>query len=443
MTQREIKLGVFLMGAGHHIAAWRHPSSPADAYEDIDFYINVAQTAERGKLDLVFISDALSLTPLSHPSELVRFEPTTLIAALSIVTKQIGLAATVSTTYNEPYHVARKFASIDQLNKGRTAWNIVTSYYEEEAKNFGYDSHPNHGDRYKKADEFVKVVKQLWHSWEDGALIRDKERGIYFDQSKLKTINHQGHYFKVKGPLNASRSKQGQPVLIQAGSSSDGMDFASKHAEIVFTAQPSIEKAQQFYAQIKAKAQLHGRQSDDLYIMPGVAPIVGKTKAEALDKFQRIQELISPEVGLAFLSEYLGGIDLSKYPLDGYLPEDIPETNGNKSRRELIIELARKEKLTIKQLYQKVAGARGHWMIFGTAEEIADQLEEWFNAYAADGFNLMFPYYPQLLEQFVDEVIPILQQRGLYKRDYQGDTLREHFKIQIKGNNSNKKISFV
>lgn len=431
MTERQMKLGVFLMGAGHHIAAWRNPETPADAYEDIDFYIHVAQTAERGKLDLLFVSDALSLTPLSHPSELVRFEPTTLISALAVATRKIGLAATVSTTYNEPYHVARKFASIDHLSKGRAAWNIVTSYYEEEAANFGKERHPEHGERYKRADEFVEVVQKLWNSWEEDALVRDKERGIYFDPAKLHAINHRGKYFQVKGPLNASRPVQGQPVLIQAGSSPDGMKFAGKYAEIVFTAQQNLEDARKFYREIKTLARQHGRAEDDLHVMPGVAPIIGKNREDALAKYEQLQALIPADIGLAFLSDYLGGIDFSKFDLDGPLPERIPETNGNQSRRALIIELARREKLTIRQLYQRIAGARGHRMIFGSPEEIADQLEDWFRQRAADGYNLMFPYFPGLLEEFVDKVIPILQSRGLFRTAYTGSTLREHLRLKV------------
>lgn len=429
--QRQLKLGVFLMGAGHHIAAWRNPGTPPDAYEDIEFYRRVAQTAEAGKLDMLFVSDALSLTPLSHPSELVRFEPTTLISALAMLTSRIGLAATVSTTYNEPYHVARKFASIDHLSKGRSAWNIVTSYYELEAANFGLSRHPDHNERYKRADEFVRVTQKLWSSWEPDALVRDQEKGIYFDPGKLHTIEHEGEFYRVRGPLNASRPVQGTPVLIQAGSSADGMAFAAKHAEVIFTAQQTLEQAQRFYAGIKSQAGAYGRNPANIHILPGVSPVIGKTAADAQRRYQQIQELIPREVGLAFLSDYLGGIDFSAYDLDGPLPEQIPDTNGNQSRRELIIELARRERLTIRQLYQRIAGSRGHRMIFGSPQEIADQLQAWFDRQAADGYNLMFPYYPQLLEEFVEDVVPILQARGLFRDDYTGTTLRDHLELPV------------
>lgn len=431
MAQRTMKLGVFLMGAGHHIAAWRNPGTPADAYEDIEFYRRAAQSAEAGKLDMLFVSDALSLTPLSHPSELVRFEPTTLISALAMLTSKIGLAATVSTTYNEPYHVARKLASIDHLSKGRSAWNIVTSYYEQEAANFGLDKHPEHGERYKRANEFVDVVKKLWSSWEPNALVRDQVNGIYFDPDKLHAIDHTGPFYQVRGPLNTSRPVQGTPVLIQAGSSADGMSFAAKHAEVIFTAQQTLEKAQQFYASIKSEAALHGRSPGHVHILPGISPVIGKSVSDAVNRYQRVQELISPEVGLAFLSDYLGDIDFTPYDLDGPLPDKIPETNGNQSRRELIIDLARREQLTIRQLYQRIAGSRGHRMIFGSPEEIADQMEQWFNQQAADGYNLLFPFYPQLLEEFVEDVIPILQKRGLFRQDYTGHTLRDHLELPV------------
>lgn len=426
MSERKMSLGVFLMGAGHHIAAWRHPNTPHNGYENIDFYKQLAKISERGKLDMLFISDALSLTEKSHPSELVRFEPLTLISALSAVTEKIGLVATASTTYSDPYNLARKFASVDHLSKGRAAWNIVTSYYENDALNFSLPAHPEHDERYEIADEFVDVVKKLWNSWEDDALVRDKEAGIYFDKNKLHTTDHVGKYFSVKGPLNASRPIQGHPVLVQAGSSPRGKAFAAKTAEVIFTAQQTLAEAQAFYRDIKQAAKDLGRNPDHIKVLPGVSPIVGRTEEEARQKYEELQELIPEEIGLAFLSDYLGGLDLSQYDLDRELPEEIPPTNGNQSRRELIIELARREKLTIRQLYKRVAGARGHRLIFGSPEQIADQMQEWFDNEAADGFNLLIPYYPTLFEDFIDMVIPVLQERGLFRKEYEGNHLRDH-----------------
>lgn len=436
---KQMSLGLFLMGTGHHIASWRHKNVPADGSEDIRFFQNLASIAERGKFDMLFLSDGLSFNGLSHPAELVRFEPFTLLGYLSAVTTQIGLAATASTTYNEPFHIARKFSSLDHLNDGRTAWNVVTSYYESEAGNFNRDNHLDHSVRYDKAFEFVEVVKGLWDSWEEDALVRNKETGVYFDNEKLHALNHKGNYFSVEGPLNSSRSPQGRPVIIQAGSSDAGTSLAAKTADVIFTAQQTLEEAQAFYAMVKNKAIEYGRLPDQIKIMPGVSPIVGRTEKEAREKYQQLQELIVPEIGLAFLSDYLGGLDFSNYSLDDRLPEYIPETNGNQSRRQLIIDLARREKLTIRQLYQKVAGSRGHRIIFGNPEQIADQLEEWIDKGGADGFNLMMPTFPDALEDFVDLVVPILQERGVFRKDYQGSTLREYLGLSKPESSYSKK----
>lgn len=419
-------LGIFVLGTGHHVAAWRHPEVVPEGAEDFEFFKEVAQLAEKGKLDMLFLSDGLTFDRLSHPAEQVRYEPLTLLSALATVTTKIGLAATASTTYNEPFHIARKFSSIDHLSKGRSGWNVVTSYYEAEAKNFNQDKHLDHSLRYERASEFVEVVKGLWDSWDEDALVRDKETGVYFDPKKLHTLNHKGKYYAVRGPLNSSRSPQGAPVLIQAGSSDAGVNLAAQTAEVIFTAQQTLAEAQAFYTKVKDRAVEFGRNPDDIKVLPGVTPIIGKTEEAAKQKFEQLQDLIVPEIGLDFLSDYLGGIDLSNYPLDGPLPEDIPETNGNQSRRQLIIDLAKREHLTIRQLYKRIASARGHRLIFGTAKQIADQLEEWVTHKGADGFNLMFPYLPGSFVEFVDQVIPVLQARGLFRKEYETETLRGH-----------------
>lgn len=424
-------LGIFVLGTGHHIAAWRHPDVTAEGAENFEFFQEIAQIAERGKLDMLFLSDGLTFDRLSHPAEQVRYEPLTLLSALSVVTKQIGLAATASTTYNEPFHIARKFSSIDHLSEGRSGWNVVTSYYEEEAKNFNHDKHLDHSLRYDRAREFVDVVKGLWDSWDEDALVRDKESGVYFDPDKLHTLNHKGKYYSVKGPLNSSRSPQGSPVIIQAGSSDAGIKLAAETAEVVFTAQQTLEEAQVFYKKVKEKAVEFGRHPNEIKVLPGLTPIIGRTEEEAREKYEQLQDLIVPEIGLDFLSDYLGGLDLSKYSLDEPLPEVIPETNGNQSRRQLIIDLAKRENLTIRQLYKRISGSRGHRLIFGTAEQIADQLEDWVNDRGADGFNLMFPYLPGSFTEFVDQVIPILQERGLFRKAYKEKTLRGHLGMSI------------
>ncbi|MBO2537608.1 LLM class flavin-dependent oxidoreductase [Rummeliibacillus suwonensis] len=426
MEKKQMKLGLFLMGTGHHIASWRHPDVQADGNEDLKYFQNIAKIAENAKLDMLFLSDGLSFTKLSHPAELVRFEPITLIASLSAITKNIGFVATASTTYNEPFHIARKFSSLDHLNGGRSAWNVVTSYYQTEANNFNQQSHLDHSLRYEKATEFVEVVKGLWDSWEEDALVRDKESGVFFHPDKLHALDFKGKYYSVKGPLNSSRSPQGRPVIVQAGSSEAGTDLAAETADVIFTAQQTLEEAQAFYKKVKQKVVDFGRSPDDVKIMPGVSPYVGKTVEEAYEKYEKLQQLITPEIGLDFLSEYLGGFDVSGYDLDGPLPDVIPETNGNKSRRQLIIDLAKRENLTIRELYLRVAGSRGHRIIFGTPEQIADQLEEWISNDAADGFNLMFSHLPNSLEDFVTTVVPILQQRGIFRTEYEGDTLRKN-----------------
>lgn len=429
MTKKQIKLGVFLMGTGHHIASWRHPDAQADASENVEFFKEVAIKAEQGKLDMLFLSDGLSFNELSHPAEQVRFEPLTLLSVLSTVTKNIGLTGTASTTYNEPFHIARKFSSLDHLSRGRAAWNIVTSYYEAEASNFNQDKHLDHSLRYERADEFVEVVKGLWDSYEDDALARNKETGEYIKKGKLHTLNYKGEYYSVRGPLNSSRPPQGRPVLVQAGSSEAGTTLAAKQADVIFTAQQTLADAQSFYKKLKDKAVAAGRDRDDIKIMPGVSVYVAETEEKARAKYEQLQQLITPEIGLDFLEDYLG-IDLSGYDLDGPLPKDIPPTNGNRSRQQLIIELAERENLSIRELYLKIAGSRGHRIIFGSPSQIADQLIEWVENDAADGFNLMPPYFPGGFTDFIDLVIPELQKRVVFRTEYEGNTLRENLGLQ-------------
>lgn len=426
---KEMKLGLFLMGTGHHIASWRHPEAQADASESVEFFKAVAKKAEEGKLDMIFLSDGLTFNELSHPAEQVRFEPFTLLGALSTVTKHIGLTATASTTYNEPFHIARKFSSLDHLSGGRAAWNIVTSYYEAEAQNFSQAHHLDHSLRYERADEFVEVVKGLWDSYEPNALARNKETGDYIKPGALHTLNYKGTYYSVKGPLNSSRSPQDRPVLVQAGSSEAGTTLAAKQADVIFTAQQTLEDAQAFYKKLKAKAVAAGRDADDVKIMPGVSVYVAETEELARQKYEELQQLITPAIGLDFLADYLG-YDLSGHDLDGPLPKDIPPTNGNRSRQQLIIELAERENLTIRDLYLRIAGSRGHRIIFGSPAQIADQLIEWVEKEAADGFNLMPPYFPNGFNDFIDLVIPELQKRGIFRKDYTGTTLREHLGLK-------------
>lgn len=431
MSERKLRLGAFIPGAGQHVAAWRHPDAQADGGLNLEHYKRIVQTAERGKFDAMFLADGLAANfggnlSSGRSDKGASFEPVTLFSALSVVTKNIGFIATASTTYEEPYPLARKFASLDYLSNGRAGWNVVTSAGDATAKNFNREQQFEHAQRYERANEFVDTVKELWDSWEDDALVKDKESGVFFDPDKVHAPNHKGKYFQVQGPLNVARPPQGYPVIVQAGQSEPGKELAARTAEVIFTAQQTLEDAQAFYKDVKGRLAKYGRTPAQLKIMPGVSPYVGKTEAEARAKYEQLQELIHPEAGLALLSGLSGGeIDLSQYPIDGPLP-DLPATKGIISRQGMMIEIARKRHFTIRQLYQWVAGARGHWTIVGSVEQIADQLQEWFDNGAADGFNVLPPYLPGALDDFVDLVIPELQRRGLFRTEYEGSSLREN-----------------
>ncbi|MFD8543174.1 LLM class flavin-dependent oxidoreductase [Streptomyces sp. NPDC059649] len=426
--QRPLHLNAFLMNAGHHDAAWRHPRTQPERVTDLRYFQQLAQTAERGRLDSIFFADGLALWGKVRHNALGGFEPLTLLSALAAVTEHIGLIATVSTTFNEPFHTARKFASLDHLSGGRAGWNIVTSGTVNEARNFGQDEHLAHRLRYERAREFVEVATKLWDSWEDGAILLDRARGVYADTDRVREINHRGAYFGVQGPLNVPRSPQGHPLLVQAGSSEDGREFAAEYAEAVFTAQQTLADAQAFYKDLKSRLARHGRAEDELKVLPGICPVIGSTEAEARALDRELTELQVPEYGLAQLSGMLG-TDLTGLPLDGPLPE-LPEErdiNGNKSRFTLVAELARRDGLTLRELIARLGGGRGHRVVVGTPEQIADQLQEWFTHGAADGFNIMPPHLPGGLEDFVDHVVPVLQRRGLFRTEYTGRTLREHY----------------
>ncbi|WIV17649.1 LLM class flavin-dependent oxidoreductase [Paenibacillus polygoni] len=427
----KLHLGAFLMIPGHHVASWRYEDSNARGVLDYGFYREVAQTAERGKFDMVFLADGYAVHerfPLALEQTVqVRLEPLTLLSALAADTENIGLAATVSTTYNEPFHVARKFASLDYISGGRSAWNVVTSNTEAEARNFSLEKHLLHELRYERAEEFVDVVKQLWDSWEDDALVANKDEAKFADRTKIHKTDHEGKWFSVQGPLNVGRPPQGHPVIIQAGASEPGKELAARTAEVIFTAWQTLEEAQAFYSDVKGRLTKYGRKPSDLKIMPGVFPIIGRTEEEAQEKKARFEELIPVEAGVALLSGLIS-FDLSPYPVDGLLPElpELEQINGGKSRFQLLKSLADREGLSIRKLYQHIAGARGHREILGTPESIADQLQEWFENGAADGFNIMPPYLPGGLEDFVDLVVPELQRRGLFRTNYEGNTLRDN-----------------
>jgi alkanesulfonate monooxygenase len=434
MSTRKLRLGAFLPGAGQHFAAWRHPHAKADGILDIEHYKQLARTAERGLFDAFFLADGLAANFSGHVDSGASdkgavFEPVTLFAALSQVTKNLGFIATASTTYEDPYLLARKYASLDYISQGRAGWNVVTTVGDATAWNFGLDKQFSPEERYARAHEFVALVKELWDSWEDDAFIRNKASGQYFDPQKVHAPHHKGKYFKVAGPLNIARPPQGYPVIVQAGQSEHGRELAAETAEVIFTAWQTLADAQAFYRDVKGRLAKYGRSPDSLKIMPGVSPYIGHTEEEARAKQRALHDLIPPEAGLALLGGLLGvegNLDLSKFNLDGPLPSELPPTQGMTSRQDLILDIARRNNFTIRQLYEWIASGRGHWTIVGTPTQIADQLQEWFENGAADGFNILPPLLPDSLNDFVDLVIPELQRRGLFRTQYEGGTLREN-----------------
>lgn len=422
-------LGAFLQGFGHHQAGWRDPSTDPGSELTLEHYQRMAQTAERGLFDLVFLADVAgwrdwNRDTIQHLSRTAIFEPITLLSALAVSTRNIGLIATASTSYYEPFTVARMFNSIDRLSGGRAGWNLVTSTTEAEAQNFSREHQIPHAERYARASEFADVVRGLWDCWAADAVLVDKESGNYLNPGRVRELNHKGPYFQVRGPMNMARAVQGTPLIVQAGSSGAGMDLAARTADLVFTAQPTLESGQAFYADLKGRLPGHGRAPDSLRILPGLVAIIGSTEAEAQAKAASLEQLVHHRVGIGQLRDLLG-VDLTDHDPDGPLPE-IPETEGGKSRRQILIDMAKRDNLSIRQLYQKTAAARGFLAVTGTPEQVADAMELWFRNGAADGFNLMPPVMSRDLDDFVDHVVPVLQKRGLMRRNYAGATLREN-----------------
>lgn len=422
-----MKLGLFLLAAGHHAAGWRHPDAESGT-ENIDLVVRMTQAAERAKFDMVFFGDRLLTTPDSHPSMITRPDPLAMLAALSMVTTRIGLAATASTTYTEPFNLARTLATVDKLSRGRAAWNIVTTFADGSI-NFSRSRHPDHDERYEIAEEHVSVVKGLWRSWDKDPYVQDKQAGIYVDVNKMHALHHEGKHFSVAGPLNVTNSPQGHPVLIQAGSSGPGQALAARHAEVVFTAQQDLEAAQAFAQGLKAQVRDAGRDPRHCLIMPGLMPIIGRTEAEAHEKLAQLQSFTDQSNALAILNEQLG-MDVSAYALDEPLPP-LPTDIVVHSRSALLIKLARARNLTLRQLYHLCASARGHQIVVGTAEQVAQHMIDWVRAGAADGFNIMPAYFPGGLEEFLNEVVPILQARGEFRREYEADTLRGNLGLPL------------
>ena len=428
---RQLHLNLFIQSRGHHEASWRHPASSPLALSDIAYYRDVAQRAEAGLFDSIFLADQLALADTAAQAGTTWLEPITALGALAASTSRIGLIATASTTYSEPFNLARQFASLDHISSGRVGWNIVTSWLAAAARNYGSAGQVSHADRYARGEEFVAVVKALWDSWTDDAVLDDRAGGHHARADRIRPINHAGEHYAVAGPLNMPRGPQGRPVFVQAGSSETGRRFAARHAEAVFTAQMEKATAQEFYADLKRLVVAEGRAPDQALILPGLSPVIAATEAEAQRTARELNDLTDPEIGRKRLSGRFGGHDFSHLPLDRPLaPEDFPDpgtVEAARSRTEVIVGLVRREKFTLRQLLAYLAGARGHYTTAGTPEQIADLIEDWFSDGAADGFNVMPPVLPSMLDVFVAEVIPLLQKRGLFRTAYEGSTLREHF----------------
>jgi FMN-dependent oxidoreductase (nitrilotriacetate monooxygenase family) len=425
---RQLHLNAFLMDVGHHEAAWRLPESDPYAHVDVEHYKNLARIAERGKLDSVFLADGPVLWSNIGRRPAGALEPTVLLTALAGATSHIGLIATASTTYNEPYNLARRFASLDHISAGRAGWNIVTTAGVDAARNFNLDALPAHRERYERAGEFLDVSVKLWDSWDDEAMLGDKAAGVWGDDGRIYPPEHAGRFYRVAGALNVPRTPQGRPVLVQAGSSENGRGFAARYAEAVFTAHQTLAEAQVFYDDLKRRALEYGRDPEAVKILPGIVPVIGATEAEARAREAELNSLIRPEYALPQLADLLQ-VDVSELQLDRELPADLPDEDaieGAKSRRTLVVDLGRRERLTVRQLIARLGGGRGHLTFAGTPEQVADAIQLWWENGAADGFNIMPPVLPRGLTEFVDRVVPILQARGLFRTEYEGRTLREH-----------------
>ncbi|MGP8009870.1 MAG: LLM class flavin-dependent oxidoreductase [Acidimicrobiales bacterium] len=440
---RQLHLNAFLMGTGHHEASWRLPESDPEATTSVAHFQRLAQIAERGTFDSLFLADGPVMfgNVAQRPSGVI--EPLTLLTALALVTEHVGLIATASTSYNSPYNLARRFSALDHVSNGRAGWNIVTTAGVEAARNFGVDEQPLHAERYARAAEFIDVALKLWDSWEDDVVIADKDAGVWGDNAKIHPAEHHGTYFSVAGALNSPRSPQAYPLLVQAGSSDDGKDLAARYAEAVFTAQQTLADAQAFYSDLKSRTHREGRDPNTIKILPGIVPVLGSTEREAREREDELEANIVHEHAQNMLSRLLR-VPVEELDLDRQLPHDLPaesEIEDFKSRYSLIVEMGRREQLTIRQIIARLGGGRGHFTLTGTPEQVADTIEEWFTNGAADGFNIMPPLLPSGLELFVEHVVPILRDRGLYRREYTGTTLRDHYGLPRPTNQHLTRIS--
>lgn len=425
MSGRQLHLNVNILHAGFFASAWRLPESRPSAFTEVGHYVRIAQIAERGKLDAIFLADTPSLAERPDLRPFLSLEPTIVLASIAAATDRIGLIATASTTYNEPYNIARRFGTLDLASGGRAGWNIVTTADVSASANFGLTDIPDHAARYARAQEFAEIVRLLWDSWEDGALVGDKASATLIDTARLHRIDYRGRHLSVAGPLNLPRSPQGRPVLVQAGGSNDGRDLAARFAEVVFSVGQTPGESLAYANDLRDRAVRLGRQRDSLVVLPGLATVIGATEAEAKRRRDELTELIPIEYGLSRLGATLG-VDLTRYALDEALPDITIPSNGSTTFAEAILAHGRRDGLTLRQLVLALGGGTGHRIVVGTPEQIADDIERWFVSGAADGFNLMPDVLPSGLETFVDTVVPILQRRRLFRREYEGRTLRDH-----------------
>jgi FMN-dependent oxidoreductase (nitrilotriacetate monooxygenase family) len=423
-----MRLGLSMRYHGYHLAGWRHPDVPAAGTLDYRYFLNTAALAERAKFDMVFLADGIGIRARDEPEgslcrspQNVELEPLTLLSAIATHTNHIGLVATASTTYNEPYHIARKYASLDHISGGRAGWNVVTSWSDEEARNFGRDKHLDYDTRYERAEEFVRVVPGLWE--EDDAFVREKASGLYYDPTKLHVLNHKGKHFAVRGPLSSARTPQGRPIIVQAGAAEQGQEIAGAHADVVYAMQFDLPAAQKYYDAVKSRAVSFGRSREAVKVLPGFTPYVGRTEAEARAKYDEMRQLIHPKVGLAILYNSLG--DLSAYPIDGPVPEPGSDIRI-RSIGNSLFELARRDNLSIRALYEMMMAGNTGRVLVGTPEQIADDMQAWFEEGAADGFNICPSHLPGGLQDFAELVVPELQRRELFRTDYEGTTLRQN-----------------
>jgi FMN-dependent oxidoreductase (nitrilotriacetate monooxygenase family) len=429
--KRQLHLNLFINSRGHHEASWRHPAASPLALTDIRYFQDLAQRAEAALFDSIFLADVLALgEDVAHAAR-TWLEPITVLAAVAVTTSRIGLIATASSTYTEPFNLARQFASLDHISNGRVGWNIVTSSLASSARNFSGAGQLSHADRYARGEEFMKVVNALWDSWAEDAIVDDRASGIYARADRVRPINHRGDFYQVEGPLNIPRGPQGRPVLVQAGSSDTGRRFAARHADAVFTAHLDKGTAREFYADLKALAVAEGRSPDEILILPGLNPMIASTEAEARRLAREVDDLADPEVGRKRLSDWFGGYDFSHLPLDRPLrPEELPDPStveAARSRAEIVLTMVRRDNATLRQVIAYFAAARGHFTTAGTPEQIADLIEDWFTDGAADGFNIMPPLLPVMFDVFAAEVVPLLQRRGLFRTAYDGEMLRDHY----------------